>query len=766
MNKNSTWHIHIKGQVQGVGFRPFIYQLAQKFHLKGWVKNAADGLHIKFNSGDVVSKRFYNEVVLNAPQLSHITSHCIEETLTSAFKDFKIISSSNKGEPNLLISPDFAMCENCSREITDKTNRRYNYPFTTCTQCGPRYSIIKRLPYDREHTTMDVFKMCSQCAEEYHNPTNRRHFSQTNSCPDCAVVMKLYDKKKHIIEENQQQIINKVCALWNAGKIIAIKGIGGYLLTCDATNETAIKELRLRKYRPSKPFALMFPEVNSLQNIVHINEIEKDALQRVAAPIVLLQLKENPQSELALKEIAPQLSKIGVMLPYTPIYQFLLQRFCKSIIATSGNISNAPIVFEDEVALSELTTIADYVLVHNREIVASQDDCVVTYTRHSQQQIMLRRARGLAPLYINKNLKLPPTNILALGASMKSSFTLLHQQNIHTSQFLGDTDNYDVQKTYDKILHHFLNLFNAAPEVILIDKHSGYFTSQLGEQLAKKWNSQVVKVQHHEAHFASVLGEHNLLNEPELILGVIWDGTGFGEDGNIWGGEFFTYHQHAFSRVNHWDYYNHILGDKMATEPRLSAFSLCHNIEEASSILQSKFTTIEWSNYQKLIAPNKLKTSSFGRVFDAVASLLMIIDKTSYEGEAAMLLEEEALLYFKNELTIPDVWLKNDAMENPLSTKDLIQEILKKITEERGKSEIAAWFYVQLVLRIGMVASKHRCRKICFSGGVFQNGLLVDLVIKMSGEKYQLYFNQDLPPNDENISFGQLMWHIITNEKR
>lgn len=762
MKKISTWHIHIKGQVQGVGFRPFVYHLAKKFQLPGWVNNDADGVHIEFNADKIISKNFYDEVLLNAPQLSHITSHCMMKKPLVDYEDFEIISSNNEGNTVLLISPDFAMCENCSKEITDKTNRRFQYAFTTCTQCGPRYSIIKQLPYDRENTAMDFFEMCNQCNEEYNDPMNRRHFSQTNSCPDCPVQMKLFDANQNVIEENQAGIITKICELWNEGKIVAIKGIGGYLLTCDAANENAIKELRFRKHRPTKPFALMFADIHLLQTEVHINEDEKKELQSVAAPIVLLQLKKNANCTLALDKIAPGLSKIGVMLPYTPLYQLLLQQFSKSIVATSGNISNAPIVFEDDEALNELNSIADYVLVHNREIVAPQDDSVVAYSSKSKQRILVRRARGFAPLYINQNLLLPQTNILAMGALLKSNFTLLHQQNIHISQYLGDTDNYDTQKNYNKILTHFLDLFHSHPEIILVDKHPGYFTSQLGEQLSKKWGSELIKVQHHEAHFASVLGEHNLLDEQESILGVVWDGTGFGNDGQIWGGEFFVCHKHNFTRANHFDYFDSFLGDKMAMEPRLSAFSLCNKLVESKSILKPKFTAAEWSNYQKLISTNKLKTSSVGRIFDAVASLLGLIDKGSYEGEAAMLLEEETLRYFKNELNIPVSWLEEDRTGKYLSTQSLMMKIVKKIKEGEDKSEIAAWFHVQLVLAIQLEASQHNCNKICFSGGVFQNGLLIDLVIKMLGEKYGLYFNKDLSPNDENISFGQLIRFTMT----
>ncbi|MEJ7766661.1 MAG: carbamoyltransferase HypF [Chitinophagaceae bacterium] len=697
MKKISTWHIHIKGQVQGVGFRPFVYQLAKKFNLSGWVNNNRDGVHIGFNANKIVSERFYDELVSNPPQFSHITSHCIKKISSEVYRDFKILSSSNGDKPITLLSPDLSICTQCSKEVANKTNLRYEYAFTTCTQCGPRYSIIKQLPYDRENTAMDDFEMCSRCYAEYTDPMNRRHFSQTNSCSLCPVVMKLYDNRQKIIEDEPSNILNRICEYWSNGHIVAIKGIGGYLLTCDASNPNVIDELRRRKHRPSKPFALMFPDMLSLSMEVQLSEAAITALESVAAPIVLLQLKNKMTSATAIQQIAPELSTIGVMLPYTPLYQLLLQQYANPIVATSGNLSNAPIVYNDEVALNELKPLADYLLVSNREIIISQDDSVVKFSPHAQQRIMLRRARGFAPLYSTKHLSLPQTTVLATGALLKSSFSLLHAQNIHVSQYLGDTDNYDVQKNFEKTLHHFLRLFHAQPEIILVDKHPDYFTSQLGEQLAITWSSRLIRVQHHEAHFASVLGEHNLLNEAEPILGVIWDGAGLGDDNQIWGGEFFTYHHQCISRAAHFDYFNYFLGDKMAYESRLSAFSLCYEMEEAVSILQPRFAANEWSLYQKLIGLNKLKTSSVGRIFDGVASLLGLIDKQSYQGQAAMLLEENALSFFKAALKIPAAWLENGVAEHYLSTRSLMKEIIRKIKEGKDLPEIAAWFHVQLV---------------------------------------------------------------------
>ncbi len=759
-----SWHIYIEGMVQGVGFRPFVYQLAKQFKVTGWVNNSNNGVHIEFNGGDSIAKEFYEAIIQQAPDLSAITKHSFAEINHKPFQSFEIRESETHGEANILITPDFAICEGCRVELKTPGNRRYQYPFITCTQCGPRYSIIRQVPYDRRNTTMDIFEMCSLCSSEYHDPLNRRHFSQTNSCTDCAITMRLFNSNRNLIEENQAKIISKVCELWNEGKIVAIKGIGGYLLTCDAANAIAIKELRLRKHRPSKPFAVMFPEINSLHNVVQLDEKEIKELKSHQAPIVLLQIKNQASSKFALKDIAPGLFRIGVMLPYTPLYVLLMEQFKKPIIATSGNISNAPIVFKDEDALNQLSRVADYILVNNRKIAVPQDDSVIKYSMQTKQRIMLRHARGFAPLYINDKITLPDRTILATGAMQKSSFTLLHHRNIHISQYLGDTESVDAQNNFEHTFNHFLQLFESPPEIILADKHPDYFTSHLSDRLSKKWSIPLIKVQHHEAHFAAVLAENNLFNEAAPVLGVIWDGTGLGNDRQIWGGEFFVFHEKKFNRLNHVGYFDWFLGDKMAREPRLSALSLSYGNKEAEEINRPKFSTTEWNNYHQLLSKNTMNTSSIGRVFDAIASLLGLIDKSSFEGEAAMLLEELALGYFRQHPDVPHNWLKwNEWMQqNPVNIKTLIIEIIKDIKHKKNKAEIAARFHVNLILLIQEEAVTSNCNKICFSGGVFQNELLTDLAENILSKTHQLYFHRQLPANDENISFGQLMWYLAT----
>ena len=640
----STWHVHIEGQVQGVGFRPFVFALAKKFSLKGWVNNTSDGVHIIFNANKKTAVEFTDQVRDKAPRLSKITAihrHSIQQKF---FDNFQIIHSEEAGEPKLLLTPDFALCEDCRVELHQAQNRRYKYPFITCTNCGPRYSIVRNLPYDRKNTAMDSFQMCPTCNNEYDHPINRRYYSQTNSCPDCGIELTLFDVRKNIVTTHCEAIIDQIASHWEAGKIVAIKGVGGYLLTCDANNKTAVLKLRKRKHRPSKPFALMYPNTRALKSF-SVERTEAQELENHTSPIVLLVLNEAAS---VLAENAPGLNRVGVMLPYTPLYELLLHKFGKPIIATSGNISNSPIVYTDDKALKELPEIADFILVNNREIVIPQDDSVIQYSFFEKQKIILRRSRGFAPTYINADLKWPSESILAMGAMLKSTFSFLHRGNTYISQYLGDLAHFDTQQNYQHTIQHFLQLFHTRPELILRDKHPEYPSSQFGEQLSVDEHLSIEVIQHHIAHFGAVLGEHNLIHAREPILGVIWDGTGLGDDGQIWGGEFFRYEKYDFLRAYHFDYFDFILGDKMPREPRISALSACWDVMGADQFLKEKFSEMEWKIYGNLLEKeNRLQTSSVGRIFDAVASLLGIMDKQTYEGEAAMRLEAIATNYFK-----------------------------------------------------------------------------------------------------------------------
>ena len=771
-----TWHIHITGQVQGVGFRPFLFLLAHQFHLKGWVNNDVDGVHIEFNATQQLATSFLNNILDKVPPLAQITTHKIFEVPSKEFADFEIKQSLATGSPNLLLTPDAGICTDCSSELFQVKNRRYHYPFITCTNCGPRYSIMQSIPYDREYTTMDYFEMCPTCRAEYENANDRRYYSQTNSCPSCSINLTLFECNPQAGGSGfnkligtplfiTEDFIKQIVQFWQKGKIIAIKGIGGYLLTCDARNDTVVHQLRERKYRPSKPFAIMYPNLELLKKDLELEKEGRNLLTSSAAPVVLF--KKKIADTLALS-VAPKLNQVGAMLPYTPLYQLLLNQFKQPIVATSGNRSNSPIVFDSEKAIEELSSIADFIVSNNRKIVVPQDDSVVKFSPFYQQKIILRRSRGYAPTYIQADLKWSSKTVLAMGAMLKSTFSLTHQGNIFISQYLGDLENFDTQENYKHTLNHFLKLLRTQPEVILLDSHPQYASSLYGKEFANHLNLSSHNIQHHQAHFAAILGEYNLIATKIPILGVIWDGAGLGEDGHIWGGEFFVYQKYQFQRRHHFAYMDVILGDKMAKEPRVSARSFCKDLKIAIPFLKEKFTPTEWTIYNKLLAKGStLKTSSVGRLFDAVASLLGILDKQTYEGEAALLLETTATDYFKkNGLNTQFDSFAEKKATFSITTQKLLNLLFANIAKGKSTAYMAAHFHFLLVKYIEQIAITQRIKKIAFSGGVFQNGLLVDLLHYYLGKNYDLFFHQQISPNDENISFGQLVAYQIRNARK
>ncbi|MCB0586913.1 MAG: carbamoyltransferase HypF, partial [Phaeodactylibacter sp.] len=699
--------------------------------------------------------------------MSVILRHSIRKVEKKEFENFQIVESLEGGEASLLLTPDFAICEDCRRELLHNDNRRFAYPFITCTNCGPRFSIIRRLPYDRERTTMAPFEMCPDCRAEYDDPLDRRYYSQTNSCPACSIQLALRKSDGSIVATDPGLIIEKTARLWKDGKIVAVKGIGGFLLTCDASNAAAVEELRRRKNRPTKPFALMYPDIATLKQDASLPAAAEALLTSPAAPIVLLPAVGSPPSGIALEQIAPGLEQIGVMLPYAPLYELLLRQFQRPIIATSGNVSGAPICYEDGEAMKTLPPIADYLLLNNREIATPQDDSVIRLSPRYEVPVYLRRSRGYAPTLLPP-VKAPEKEVvLATGAELKSTFTLLQAGNYYASQYLGALGTLETQERFRETARHLMSIFGVRPNVILTDKHPGYFSTQLGQELATQWEVPLFEFQHHIAHFAALLGEHGLLASEAPVLGVVWDGLGLGDDGQIWGGEFFLYRDRNFKRFSQFEYFNYTLGDKIAREPRLSALMACQGIEGAEQWLRPKFSPTEWNVYQKLLGrPAGLRSSSVGRIFDAVASLLTGRDVCSFEGEAAMLLEQMAHRYCrKNGLEIRGLheegWKKN----GQISTSRLMAGILESLGRGERTEYIAAKFHRSLIGVVEMVAKRAGVEKLAFSGGVFQNALLVDMAQHYLGKKYSLYFHRQLSPNDESVSFGQLMCYFISKQK-
>lgn len=733
-----------------------MYILANENAVKGCVSNTNDGVHIKFNATENDAKLFCEKIIAHAPQQATILSNELTEINWEEFVDFKIINSTNNFQTDLLLTPDFAICSECKEELNDPNNRRYHYPFITCTQCGPRYSIVKSLPYDRVNTTMAIFDMCSNCTNEYNNPLDRRYFSQTNSCKDCAIQMMMYDTNGKEILKNNDAILQEINTQLVNGKIVAVKGIGGYLLLCDATNENAIKEVRKRKHRPTKPFAVMFANENQLQDYTNLSKEELECITSTIAPIVILNAKQN--SFLRINDISPSLNTIGAMLPNAALLYIIAKQFQKPLIATSANISNSPIIYKDGDALQFLQLIADFIVTNNREILTPQDDSVVQFTKQSKRQIIFRRARGMAPSYLS-NLNTTNHNCLATGALMKSSFAVQANNKIYISQYLGTTDTVEAQQYYTNTVTHLTAVLNLKPKQIITDKHQQYFSTVFANSFAKKNNINTTQVQHHKAHFAAVLAENNLLKSNESILGVIWDGTGFGDDGKLWGGEFFLYENNAMQRIYCFDYFPQLLADKMAKEPRLSALSICNNVIGSDVLLQPKFTETEWTLYKKMLQnETQIECSSMGRIFDAVASLLNVCNKQSHEGEAAMYVQTLAEKYFiTNEYTMTESYFTSGAHLRRIPTATLFNGIVNDILRKKSNEFVAAKFHFSLVHIIEIAATNLHIKKIACSGGVFQNTLLVDMLEKHLN-KNELYFHSKLSPNDENISFGQLAY--------
>ncbi len=750
-----TFSIKITGQVQGVGFRPYVYGLAQQFLLKGTVSNNEQGVIIIVSGTEQLIYNFYKKLIQSPPPVSKIKNSSIDQIQNIQFKDFKIIPSKKGGQLNLPLTPDFAICDDCKKEIQDPENRRYNYPFTTCVNCGPRWAITESFPFERAHTSIFDFPMCDNCTEEYTDPTNRRFHSQTNTCPNCCIRLCLTDYLGKEIPIIKKDLFIKIAQILEEGNIVAVKNTSGFLLCCNAENEEAVKKLRSKKHRPKKPFAVLFPSTDYLVNELRLNDDQLKSLYSAERPINIISLKDY-QGNIALSQVAPGLNQLGVMLPYSGILQLLSNQLKFPIIATSGNIHGSPIISENEDAMEKLKGVADYFLLHNLSILHPQDDSVVKYSFKENQEVLFRRARGYAPNYINAKIN-SNQKILALGAHLKSSVAYYPNEFLYISPYLGNLDNFDVYERFTKTADNFIDIFEQKPTVVLADSHPTYQSTIYGKELADKHEISLVKIQHHKAHFAAILSEHDLFDQNEKVLGVVWDGTGYGEDGQIWGGEFFCYRSKMIERISHFEYFDWLAGNKMAKEPRLSLLALAD--APLQSIITEKFSEKELSIYKSLMKGNKLKTSSVGRLFDAVASLLNICDKNTYEGEAAILLENLIVDY-----NIESCKSYISPIKNGLSPKEIISNIYADMQMGESREQIITNFLFTLVDSILQVAKNNNFKHIALSGGVFQNTTLIDMLYELVPKEINLYFHKELSPNDENISLGQIMHYLHIKE--
>lgn len=755
------WSIHIEGQIQGVGFRPTVAKIANELKLAGKVWNTSSGVRIDLRCSLEERDGFLNHLDLRLPEQAFVSDFCIKQSSFNAGfpNDFQIVPSLDKCKKSAFISPDFGVCTSCQDELLDDGNSRFLYPFVSCTQCGPRYSILQGIPYDRERSSMSTFEMCCHCYEEYLDPKDPRFHSQTSSCPECSIALNFFPDHK-INSAHPYEFVDKAVELLEAGKILAVKATGGFLLLADASNSATVSLLRKRKKRPKKPLALIVPDLKVLAGLFDVSQQEMEEISSFARPILLCKPRENTDLQISKELIAPGLSLLGVCLPADPLMFLITRAIGRPLIATSGNLHRAPIQFENSQAVENLFGLADAVLYHTREIHFPQDDSVMRLTPAYGQRIILRRSRGLAPTFWNRTKLKTENPVLALGADLKSTFALWDEYNVNVSQYIGNLESYDTQVRFGETLDKFLDLIAISPQQVLVDRHPQYH----GRQLAGRFSSaSVIEVPHHEAHFAALLWEHAALHSDEPILGVVWDGLGFGTDGALWGSEFFVYRSGEFDRIFPVDYFDYFLGDKMSKEPRIAALALIYHAGESPEFLKGKFTENEYTLYTKMLEKGKhVQTRSMGRVFDAMASILDLTDFNSYEGEAAMLLEKIAQSFCDTPNYKQLAGYKLDEMKNnSFSFASLIRQVLEDKKNGLSAELISAKFHITLVEIVKEILQSSGCSKVGFSGGVFQNALLVDLLQEHLAKDYQLLFHKQLSPNDENISLGQMAWFHI-----
>ena len=743
--------IVVKGIVQGVGFRPFIYKNATKNNLKGFVNNTSKGVFIEVEGYEEDITSFIEEIKHKPPVLSKVTDIKIIDKEIEGYTNFKIIESKEEEEAITLISPDIAICDDCLRDIRDKNNRRYRYAFTNCTNCGPRFSITKKVPYDRENTTMDVFQMCSECREEYNDPLNRRFHAQPNGCSKCGPRVYICNKEGNEIISNDP--IKDIAKEIKNGKIVAIKGIGGFHLACDAKNKEVINELRKRKKRPRKPLAVMMRDIETVKKYCDVNELEERILFGNKKPILLLDKKRN---SLLPKELTNyQNGKLGVMLPYTPVHHILFSEDIDILVMTSANISGEPMVYKNHEAIEKLKGIADFYLMNNRHIYIPIDDSVSRVILGKER--VLRNARGYAP----KSMEIKDMAYsIALGANSNNTFAIANNENIFFSNYIGDLANYNTWQHYINSLEHMKGIYKIDPKSYFYDLHPNFYQNELLKEIKTK----KIGIQHHHAHIVACMAEHSLEEE---VIGIAFDGTGYGIDGKLWGGEFFICDKERFKRLAHLNYVALPGGEGAIREPWKIAISYLYDIfkeDYAAYVpkhLQEKKHQIITEIIKKDI--NSPKASSIGRLFDAVAALLGFDAKITFQGEAAIDLENlccrDDQSFYQYNISLEDgIYI--------IDCKPLIKSVVIEVIDGIDKELIARRFHntiIKFTIELCEILRKeYNLSSVVLSGGVFQNEiLLINVYKELIKRDFKVYIHEQIPANDEGISIGQM---IIGNE--
>jgi hydrogenase maturation protein HypF len=750
-------HIQVRGIVQGVGFRPFVYKLAKSLGLTGYVFNSSAGVTIEIEGGGSDLDEFLRTLKNDPPQLAEIAQITVSDIDAQGSTGFSILSSREEAGEFALISPDAGTCDACWRDFGDPANRRFGYPFTNCTHCGPRYTIIRDIPYDRATTTMSSFVMCGDCRAEYENPADRRFHAQPNACPVCGPSLALVETGAPFSftdARNSLPIIRQTRALLRAGKIVAVKGLGGFLLACDATNDSAIAELRRRKRRPHKPFALMARDLRSVRELCEVSAEDEVALLSARRPIVILPRRGGSVLPVGL---APGDQTLGVMLPYTPLHYLLFSDSPQSesefvaLVMTSGNLSEEPIVIENREAMQQLGAVADWFLLHNRDIATRVDDSVTRIFEGRER--VLRRARGFVPQTIDLGVGME--EVLAFGGELKNTFCLTKDRYAILSQHIGDLENYETMQFFEETLSNLKHVFKVVPSAVAYDLHPGYMSTRMAMASGIE---RKVGVQHHHAHIASCMAENHLRGK---VLGVAMDGTGFGTDGKVWGGEFLVADFAGFTRRAHLR--NVLLpgGDAAVRQPWRMALSYLR--DAYGSQMPQTLTCFDGKQVGLVDAMltrriQTVETSSCGRLFDAVAALLGLAPEVTFEGQAAIALEALAepgidhVYDFEIEPGEPSI----------LDFRPVIVAIVGDIARGRRVTEISACFHNTLSIAIGEMCSRigksDGLDRVCLSGGSFQNlYLLGGTVVELRRRGFGVFLHAQVPANDGGLSLGQAM---------
>ncbi len=738
--------IAVRGAVQGVGFRPFVYRLATELHLNGWVLNSAQGVFIEAEGWRNKLDQFLLRLEKEKPPRAFIQSLECSWLDPVGHHGFEIRRSNDAGEKTALILPDAATCADCLCEIFDPRDRRYLYPFTNCIHCGPRFSIIEALPYDRPNTSMKKFVMCRECDNEYHDPLDRRFHAQPNACPNCGPQLAFWDAAGNV-SARQHDALLRTAEIVREGKIVALKGIGGFQLIVDARNEIAVRRLRERKRREEKPFALMFASLGSVFRNCLVSDLEARLLRSPESPIVLLE--RHSDGDLA-SAVAPRSSWLGVMLPYTPLHHLLMRELTFPIVATSGNLANEPICTDEHEAFERLHDVADAFLVHDRPIVRHVDDSVARVMLG--RELVLRRARGYAPLPVH--LKSPAVGILAVGAHLKNAVALSVGNNIIISQHIGDLETEQACAAFRKVTADLQNLYDATPEITACDLHPDYLSSKFARQSAGTF-----AVQHHYAHVLSCMAENELTGP---VLGVAWDGTGYGTDGTIWGGEFLLVDETSFDRVAHFRQFRLPGGDAAIKQPRRCGLGVLYEIFGAALFTLRDLIPLQHFNGSELMLLKQMLkkqvntpvTSSVGRLFDAVASLSGLRQRAAFEGQAAMELE------FAIQPGIEDAYPFDVEGQGSwiIDWEPMVIALLAEIQDRQAIGIVAAKFHNTLAEMVVEMARKSRQSAIVLTGGCFQNKYLTERTVRrLQEEGFRPYWHQRVPPNDGGIALGQVM---------